>query len=172
MYVTCTYEEAKQKVAALLAEDAGVSVTGLAQKLGLTEAEASLALPDDMVQATDGKHAEAILTALPQWGRVTTIVNSFGSIFEVKAPFPKGKTAHGYYNLLSREGLNGHLRLDLISHIGFISKPFRGMESHHIAFFNAEGECVFKVYLGRDKARNIFPEQIELFNAMKKEYAQ
>nr|WP_086938055.1 heme utilization cystosolic carrier protein HutX [Thaumasiovibrio occultus] len=170
MYTTCTFDEAKQKVAALLAEQPGLTVTDLAEKADLTEAEACLALPEELVHVTDGKHAEAICTQLTTWGPVTTIVNSFGSIFEVKAPFPKGKTNHGYYNLLSREGLNGHLRLDLITHIGFVSKMFHGMETHHIAFFNGEGNCVFRVYLGRDKARNLLPEQVELYQAMKKEF--
>ncbi|WP_413113598.1 heme utilization cystosolic carrier protein HutX [Thaumasiovibrio sp. DFM-14] len=170
MYETCTFEDAKQLIAALLEENAGMSVTDLATKANLTEAEACMALPEEMVVATDGKHAETILTALPDWGRVTTIINNFGSIFEVKAPFPKGKSMHGYYNLLSREGLNGHLRIDLITNIAFVSKVFHGMDTHHIAFFNKEGGCVFRVYLGRDKARNLLPEQVERYNAMKQVY--
>ncbi|WP_087017987.1 heme utilization cystosolic carrier protein HutX [Thaumasiovibrio subtropicus] len=171
MYTTCTREEAKQKVAALIEENAGMSIPDMAENIGLKEAEVTLVMPSEMVTAVEGKHAEAILTQLPEWGKVTTIIVSFGSIFEIKGTFPKGKTNHGYYNLLSREGLNGHLRLDLITDIAFVSKPFHGMETHQITFFNAQGECVFKVYLGRDKARNLIPEQVEKFHAMKKEFA-
>ncbi len=91
-----------------------------------------------------------------------------GSIFEVKAPFPKGKLARGYYNLMGKEGeLHGHLRLDLVEHIALVSKPFMGQESYFIGFFAAQGECVFKVYLGRDKQRNLYPEQIEKFQQLK-----
>ncbi|MGL4837432.1 MAG: ChuX/HutX family heme-like substrate-binding protein, partial [Shewanella sp.] len=50
-----------------------------------------------------------------------------------------------------------------------VSKPFRGMESFYIGFFTAKGECMFKVYLGRDKKRQLFPEQKELFNQLKQE---
>ncbi len=171
MYTVCSKEDAKQKVAVLVEKNVGMSIPEMADETGLKEAEVTLALPTDFVTAVDGKHAEAILTELPSWGNVTTIVVSFGSIFEVKAPFPKGKTNHGYYNLLSRDGLNGHLRLDLITNIAFISKPFHGMQTHQIAFFNNEGDCVFKVYLGRDKARNLLPEQVEKFQAMKSEYS-
>ncbi|QIA63695.1 heme utilization cystosolic carrier protein HutX [Vibrio astriarenae] len=167
MYTTCTFEEAKQKVAELCQAEPSLSVTDIATRLSLSEAEASLALPEEMVTAIAGENAELILSQLPEWGNVTTITNSFGSIFEFKGPFPKGKTAHGYYNIMGKAGLHGHLKLDLITDIAFVSKLFHGTETHHIAFFNQDGNCVFRVYLGRDKARNLIPEQIEAFNTLK-----
>jgi hypothetical protein len=125
-----------------------------------------------MVTRVAGEHAQVILEQLPEWGSVTTIVHSFGSIFETKANFPKGKQAHGYYNLMGKEGeLHGHLRLDLMEHIALVSKSFRGLESHYIGFFDAQGNCVFKVYLGRDKKRQLFPNQVEAFTQLKKEFA-
>ncbi|MDR9831506.1 heme utilization cystosolic carrier protein HutX [Vibrio sp. FNV 38] len=170
MYGTCTFEEAKQKVAALCIAEPSLSVTDIANRVSLTEAEASLALPAEMVTAVSGGNAELILGQLPEWGNVTTITNSFGSIFEFKGPFPKGKTAHGYYNIMGKAGLHGHLKLDLITNIAFVSKQFHGTDTHHIAFFNAGGNCVFRVYLGRDKARHLIPEQIEAFNGMKQSF--
>lgn len=172
MYSTCSEEEVKQKVAAALSEDTATPVSTMSEQLGLNEGAITFALPEEMVTRVSGEHAQAILEQLPEWGPVTTIVHSFGSIFETKAKFPKGKAAHGYYNLMGREGeLHGHLRLDLVEHIAFVSKSFRGMESHYIGFFNATGDCVFKVYLGRDKKRQLFPHQIEAFTQIKKEFA-
>ncbi len=172
MYTTFSEAEIKQKVTAALSEDVAIPVSNMSQTLGLSEGEVTFALPDEMLVRVTGEHAQAILEQLPEWGSVTTIVHSFGSIFETKASFPKGKVAHGYYNLMGKEGdLHGHLKLDLIEHIAFVSKPFRGLESHYIGFFNATGSCVFKVYLGRDKKRQLFPEQVEAFMQMKKEFA-
>ncbi|WP_165312299.1 heme utilization cystosolic carrier protein HutX [Vibrio ziniensis] len=172
MYTTCSETEVQQKVTAALAEDSATPVSTMSEQLGLSEGAITLALPEEMMTRIDGKHAQTILEQLPEWGSVTTIVHSFGSIFETKANFPKGKEAHGYYNLMGRDGeLHGHLRLDLVEHIAFVSKPFRGMESHYIGFFNANGDCVFKVYVGRDKKRQLFPEQVEAFMQMKKEFA-
>jgi hypothetical protein len=172
MYTTCSESEVKQKVAAAMLEDATTPVSSMSQQLGLNEGAITFALPEDMVTRVAGEQAQAILEQLPEWGSVTTIVHSFGSIFETKAKFPKGKEAHGYYNLMGREGeLHGHLRLDLIEHIALVSKSFRGMESHYIGFFNAEGDCVFKVYLGRDKKRQLFPHQVEAFTQLKKQFA-
>jgi len=41
--------------------------------------------------------------------------------------------------------------------IALVSKPFMGQESYFIGFFARGRECVFKVYLGRDKQRQLFP---------------
>ncbi|WP_281543940.1 heme utilization cystosolic carrier protein HutX [Grimontia sp. SpTr1] len=166
-------EEIKQRVAEYLAQDEHTPVSNMVDSLKLTEGEITLALPESMISHVKGELAQTILEAMPVWGKVTTIVHSGGSVFEFKAAFPKGKVAHGYYNLMGREGqLHGHLRLDLVSDIAFVSKPFRGTESHYIGFFDSTGHCVFKIYLGRDKKRQLFPEQIELFNAMKQELAK
>ncbi|WP_318492233.1 heme utilization cystosolic carrier protein HutX [Photobacterium leiognathi] len=163
-----TREELKNRVAALLTENPKLHAVSISEDLGVTEGEIVLSYPDDMVQLLPGSLAKTILEALPSWGPVTTIVHSMGSIFEVKASFPKGKEARGYYNLMGKEGeLHGHLRLENVSDIALVSKPFMGQESYFIGFFAATGECVFKVYLGRDKQRNLFPEQIEKFQQLK-----
>ncbi|MCK6264194.1 heme utilization cystosolic carrier protein HutX [Vibrio sp. ZSDE26] len=170
MFTSSSYLEVKELVAQALAQDDGVAVSTMAQQLGLTEGEVTLALPDECVVTIDGVHTESILIQLPEWGKVTTIVHSFGSIFEFKNPFPKGKTAHGYYNIMGKEGLHGHLKIDQVKHIAFVSKPFKAMESHYIGFYTHDGHCVFKVYLGRDKSRQLFPQQIEAFQVLKKEF--
>ncbi|RXJ74527.1 heme utilization cystosolic carrier protein HutX [Veronia nyctiphanis] len=162
--------QTRQEVADYLSKDADTPVSMMAESLGRSEGQVTLALPDDMVKTVDGNHAQYVLEALPEWGKVTTIVHSFGSIFEAKATFPKGKVAHGFYNLMGKDGeLHGHLRLENVQHVCFVSKPFRGMESHYIAFFTEGLECVFKIYLGRDKKRQLLEGQVEKFYALKKE---
>jgi len=172
VYSTHSLTDVQLLVAEMTEKQPNLSLAEMAGELALTEGEVTLALDQTMMTRADGKFAEAILKLLPEWGTVTTIVHSAGSIFEAKAPFPKGKAAHGYYNLMGgKEGqLHGHLRLDLVTDIAFVSKPFRGTESHYIGFYSATGSCVFKVYLGRDKRRQLIPEQIERFNQMKTEF--
>lgn len=166
---TCyTHDELKTRVAEILQQNEQLHAGAIAEQLQVTEGEVVLSLPSELVFPMAGNLAQTIAEALPSWGPVTTIVHSMGSIFEVKAPFPKGKLARGYYNLMGKEGeLHGHLRLDLVEHIALVSKPFMGQESYFIGFFAAQGECVFKVYLGRDKQRNLYPEQIEKFQQLK-----
>ncbi|MCG9774126.1 heme utilization cystosolic carrier protein HutX, partial [Vibrio diabolicus] len=105
-------ESIKQQVEALLEQEPQLLPAAMAERLGISEFEVVAALPQEMVAIAPGAQAQNILEGLVGFGPVTTIVHSFGSIFEVKAPFPKGKVARGYYNLMGREGeLHGHLKL-------------------------------------------------------------
>ena len=155
----------------ILEKDPSLLPSDIAKQLNLSEFEVVKSLPETMVTLIAGVKAQEILEGLVGFGDVTTIVHSFGSIFEVKAPFPKGKIAHGYYNLMGREGqLHGHLKLDLMHDIALVSKPFRDSESHYFGFFNEDGHSIFKIYLGRDKKRQLLPEQVSVFNVLKQKY--
>jgi putative heme utilization carrier protein HutX len=169
MFLNKKLQEVQALVKQALAEDPGVNLAALATEHGLTEGEVTIALPAELVASCAGQHAEAILTQLPEWGNVTTIVHSCGSIFEFKAAFPKGKLDHGYYNIMGKAGLHGHLRIDLVERIAFVSKLFHGVQTHHIGFYNRVGECIFKVYLGRDKKRQLLSKQVENFHHLQQE---
>ncbi|MDE1513826.1 MULTISPECIES: heme utilization cystosolic carrier protein HutX [Vibrio] len=163
-------ESLAQQVMQLLEQQPMLLPAAMAEQLGVTEFEVVSSLPQEMVAIIDGAQAQAILESLPDWGPVTTIMTVAGSIFEVKAPFPKGKVARGYYNLMGREGeLHGHLLLDNISHVALVSKPFMGRESHYFGFFTAQGENAFKIYLGRDEKRELIAEQVARFKAMQQQ---
>jgi len=162
-----------EQVSNILREQPSLLPIDVANLLKSSEADVVFAMPGNDVVRIDGEHAQAILSDLPTWGPVTTIVRLLGSIFEIKAPFPKGKSAHGFYNLNPGKGqFHGHLRLDLMTDIALVSKPFRGTESHYFGFFNAEGESIFKIYLGRDENRVLLVEQVEKFLQLKKKWSQ
>lgn len=162
-----------RRIHELLAEDPGIHPASLASQLGISEWEAVRHLPAELVTLVPAERAEALLADLAEWGPVTTIVESGGSIFEVKAPFPEGKMARGYYNLMGREGeLHGHLRLDNVVGIALVSKPFMGKEGHSFQLFGEDGRCIFKVYLGRDEQRQLLPEQVTRFVALRHHYRE
>jgi putative heme utilization carrier protein HutX len=159
------------QVKEMLDNNASQLPSSMAEELNVSEGAVVLAFPNEIMTRVSGEHAQSLLTEIVQLGPVTTIIHSHGSIFEVKATFPKGKLAHGYYNLMGKEGqLDGHLRLDLITDIALVSKPFRGAESHYFGFFTQQGDSMFKIYLGRDKKRQLFPEQIEQFKQFKTQF--
>ncbi len=163
-------EALRQNVTTLLEQEPGLLPDAIAAQLQVSEFAVVSVLPQDMTTVISGDKALSILEDLTDWGPVTTIVRSSLSIFEVKASFPKGKMARGYYNLMGRDGqLHGHLKLDDIADIALISKPFMGTESHYFGFFNAAGESIFKIYLGRDKKRQLLPEQVSRFMALKEQ---
>lgn len=164
-------EQLKQQIQTILADEPGKLPSEIAQQLNVSEAQVVFAFDQQMTTRISGDQAESLLSELTTWGNVTTIMHSEGSIFEVKAPFPKGKLAHGYYNLMGREGeLHGHLRLDLITDIALVSKPFRRSESHYFGFFTQQGDSMFKIYLGRDKKRQLLADQVEKFQQLKTKY--
>ncbi|TOE97092.1 HuvX protein [Vibrio parahaemolyticus] len=166
-------ESIKQQVEVLLEQEPQLLPAAMAERLDVTEFDVVAALPQEMVAIAPGEQAQTILESLVGFGPVTTIVHSFGSIFEVKAPFPKGKVARGYYNLMGREGeLHGHLKLDNVKNIALVSKPFMGRESHYFGFFSECGSNIFKVYLGRDEKRELIAEQVTEFRAMQAELNQ
>ncbi|EGQ7794730.1 heme utilization cystosolic carrier protein HutX [Vibrio parahaemolyticus] len=166
-------ESIKQQVEALLEQEPQLLPAAMAERLGVTEFDVVATLPQEMVAIAPGEQVQTILESLVGFGPVTTIVHSFGSIFEVKAPFPKGKVARGYYNLMGREGeLHGHLKLDNVKNIALVSKPFMGRESHYFGFFSECGGNIFKVYLGRDEKRELIAEQVTAFRAMQAELNQ
>ncbi|QIM64437.1 heme utilization cystosolic carrier protein HutX [Frederiksenia canicola] len=157
-----------QQVAKLLAENPNIITLEIAEKLQCPEGEVLCALPTEFVRVFAGSRAEEILTVISKWGIFTTIIEKEGSIFEIKDNFPSGMIGRGYYNLNMKgdEGaIHGHLKLDNIAKIAFVSLPFRGKESYNIAFIAHSGQTIFKVYLGRDEQRQLFPEQVAQFNA-------
>ena len=63
-------------------------------------------------------------------------------------------------------GLGGHLKIDDLGHICFLSLPFMGLESHSVQFFNAAGTVLFSVYVGREN-RQLIPAARESFFALR-----
>lgn len=118
-----------------------------------------------------GEQAQALLEQLADWGTMTTIVLHGGSVFEFMGPFPKGSVAEGFYNLSGPvPGFHGHLNLKLVNQIRFQDKQHRGRESYAFVFENAEGEVIFKVFLGRDEKGELLAAQKQRFLAMQQQY--
>nr|WP_314740974.1 heme utilization cystosolic carrier protein HutX [uncultured Haemophilus sp.] len=157
-----------QQITDYLAEHPQSITLEMAEHFNLPEGKILTALPEQFVRVFEANRAEDILTQIAQWGTFTTIIEKCGSIFEIKDRFPEGIVGRGYYNLNMKGeqgALHGHLKLDQIAQIAFVSLPFRGKESYNIAFIAQDGETIFKVYLGRDEQRQLFPEQVEKFKA-------
>lgn len=160
--------ELTTQVLELLAAEPKLRPADMARRLSVPEWELVRRLPADIIFTLPGIHAQTILEQVSEWGRVTTIMEVAGSVFEVKASIPKGRVGHGYYNLFGEPGqLHGHLKLDAVANISLQSKPHRGNEAYAVVFYDAHGSCIFKIYLGRDEQGTLFPEQVMAFNALK-----
>ncbi|WP_160152467.1 heme utilization cystosolic carrier protein HutX [Microbulbifer sp. ALW1] len=162
----------QQQVQELLASEPGHTLEQMAKQLDTSVRQIIANLPADMASLAGSEAVWPLIEELPSWGKVTTIVQNEGSVFEFKGEFPRGSIAHGYYNFMHHKNpFHGHLLVDGLSEVAFVSKPHRGAESHSIVFLAPSGNCVFKVFLGRDAERKLIPEQVARFNALKQQLA-
>lgn len=161
-------EQMIEQVAQLLKEKPQLRPVEMAAVLQTSEWIVVASLPSNLVATLPGKFAEEILQTLAHWGHVTTIVERAGSVFEFKGSLPEGKPGFGYYNLMGEAGqLHGHLKLDAVANIALLSKPLRGKEAHAVVFYDHAGDCIFKVYLGRDPQGVIYAHQLQGFERLK-----
>lgn len=126
------------------------------------------AIPASMIP---GQYAARLLEQLPHWGSVTTIVIHGGSVFEYTGLFPNGTQAEGFFNLKADgNGFHGHLNLQKVEQISFQTKPHRGRESYAFVFEEANGDVIFKVFLGRDEKGELIASQRETFYQLMQQY--
>lgn len=160
----------KQKIEQALLQEPNLHTLDLADKFKCQEGEIIKHLPAEFITFFTGD-IETLLAEIHSWGKVVTIIEKAGSIFEVEGTFPLGKEGYGYFNLNMPKNPNialyGHLKLQQITDIVLISKPFRGKESYAIAFITAQQEVLFKIYLGRDEQRQLLAHQVKKFNQIR-----
>jgi putative heme utilization carrier protein HutX len=119
-----------------------------------------------MRRFTGGSRFIDIMTDVAGWGDVTLIVHTEDGIMEFGGPIPAGQVARGYYNVPGTSGFHGHLRHERCSEIAFLERPFMGRNSASILFFNADGNIMFKIFVGRDAERNLKADQLEKFRSL------
>ena len=109
----------------------------------------------------------SVLRDLPSWGDLVTIVLHGGCVFEYKGPFPAGEIGKGFYNLKgTRPGFEGHINLKAIDHIAFQVRKHAGRVAYALNFNDKEGANLFKVFLGRNGAGEIYPDQKYRFDLL------
>ncbi|MGC3837319.1 heme utilization cystosolic carrier protein HutX [Moritella viscosa] len=157
----------RNEIRQLMADQPRLRSIEIAIKLNCSELQVIQALPEQEVNMLPAEQAQRLLSDIANWGKVTCIIEVSGFVFEVKAPFPKGRNAYGYYNLSHDSvGLQGHLKLENVSAIALLTRKVQGKLSYYVQFFDHDGNSVFKIYLGRDKDGQIIPEQITRFHAL------
>ncbi len=163
-----TIKEIKQAIAA---KPDGV-LEALSAQYGVSIQTVLECLPEGVTRV-DGRHFIDVLTDIAKWGDITFICHSKDAIIEFSGPLPQGEMGHGMYNLRGGTGgLSGHLRPENCAAIFFVRRLFMGMETKSIQFFNAEGETIFKIYVGRDRERKLKAVQVERFERLAMQFTK
>lgn len=164
--------ELENKVREIIEANASTMPSQMAGQLGASEAAVVTALPEEMRTFVDPKHFDAIWEAMCSWEKITFLKQSPTAIIEVKGKLPKGKYGHGFFNLMEKENpLGGHLMVDKLGAICFLEKPFFGLESLSVQFYDTEGDHMFAVYAGRKK-REIIDSVRQAFQALRAEFSK
>ena len=121
-------------------------------------------LEEGITKEVDVTKFDEIIEDISTWGKILMIKITPSFVIEIKDFMPTGTYAHGYYNFNSKESsISGHLKVDDIEKIIFVSKEHRGMLSHSVVFNDKNGEHIFKIFVTRDENNRLLKEQIEKF---------
>ncbi len=146
---------ARPPLAERLKQSADGILEQIARDYAVSTFEVVRALPDEHRAIVPGSKFEEILQALTEWGEVLFIVHTPDIVLECAGKIPPGSFARGYFNLHGDSPIGGHIKAENCADIAFVSRPFMGRPSRSLQFFNAAGEAMFKVFVRRDKERNL-----------------
>lgn len=149
-----------------LAANPGVVIEDVARERKVTPRAVLEALPKGMVRIGKGDGFVEAMQEIATWGDVTLIVHTDDAIFEFSGPVPNGEIGRGYFNLMQPKGLHGHLRHTRCGGVAFVERPFMNKSSAFVAFLNVDGGIMYKVFVGRDEARELKKDQLERFRAL------
>jgi putative heme utilization carrier protein HutX len=157
----------RPSLAERLAQSADGVLEQIAREYGVSTFEVVRALPGEHRAIVPGERFEEVMQALTGWGEVLLIVHTADIVLECAGTIPPGSFARGYYNLSGDSPIGGHLRGENCRHIAFVSRPFMGRPSRSLQFFNGAGKAMFKVFVRRDKERNLLTDQVRRFDELR-----
>lgn len=172
MTVETAPENMRRPLAARLALNADGVLEQIAREYNVSTLEVVRNLLTEHRAIVAGESLAEILEDVTSWGDIVFIVHTPDIVLECKGPLPPGSFARGYFNLHGDSPIGGHIRADNCAHIAFVSRPFMGRASRSIQFFNAAGEAMFKIFVGRDAARELIGEQVTKFDALRERCRQ
>lgn len=166
-----TASTAIEALRAALAEKPDGVLESLAVTHGVPLRRVLDCLPEGMCTWIAGEYFIEVLRDIGGWGDINFVVHTKDCVVEVEGPMPGGTPAHGFYNLKAGHALHGHLRHGNCVAIAFVRRPFMGMATLSVQFYNADGEAMFKIFVGRDKSRQLKADQVERFAQLEARYA-
>ena len=165
--VTDPMERVRQ---ALAAKPDGV-IEAIAREVGVSTLAVLEAAPEDQRRFLPAERFEALWQELADWGTVLFIVHTPDIVLECEGSLPVGSFGHGYYNIHGDSPIGGHIKAGNCRTIALVDRQFHGRRSCSVQFFNGAGEAMFKVFVRRDEARELLADQVERFEALKRDFA-
>jgi hypothetical protein len=167
MTVDTVQEGERKPLAARLALNPDGILEQIAREYGVSTLEVVRSLLPAQRTILEGARFAEILEDVGTWGDILFIVHTPDIVLECEGPLPPGSFARGYYNMHGDSPIGGHIRAENCRAIAFVARPFMGRASCSIQFFNEAGEAMFKIFVRRNAARELIPEQVQKFEALR-----
>jgi putative heme utilization carrier protein HutX len=162
----------RERALAALAEKPDGVVEAIATKADVTPAEILAILPKGAATTASVSEFEVIWTEMSSWGDILFIVHTDDIVLEASGSLPAGSEGHGWFNIHGDSPIGGHIRKENCAGITFVDRAFHGRRSCSVWFMNALGAAMFKVFVKRDSARELLPEQLTKFETLRDRYAE
>lgn len=124
-------------------------------------------LPEAQAVSVAGNRLEELWVELTKWGTVLFIVHTDDIVLECEGPLPPGTSSHGYFNIHGDSPIGGHIKASNCERIVFVDRQFHGRRSCSVQFLNRAGNAMFKVFVRRDKLRELLVTQVKLFEYLR-----
>lgn len=157
----------RERALAALAEKPDGVIEQIAAKAEVTPAEVLAILPEGAAVVVPSEKWEPIWKDLTSWGEILMIVHTEDIVLEVEGQLPEGSEGHGWFNIHGDSPIGGHIRKERCVSIAFVDRGFHGRRSCSVWFMNADGKAMFKVFVRRDKERNLLEDQVARFEALR-----
>jgi putative heme utilization carrier protein HutX len=128
-------------------------------------------LPAGEATFIEGSRFDEIWSELTGWGEVLFLVHTKDIVAEIEGSLPAGTHGQGYFNIHGDSPIGGHIKAANCTEIFLIDRAFHGRRSCSVQFFNGEGESMFKIFVRRDKERNLLTDQLQKFETLKAKIA-
>lgn len=141
----------------------------IAREYGVSTLEVVRNLPPEQATLVSGDAFADIMQEIASWGEVLFLVHNADIVLECTGSLPPGSFAHGYFNIHGDSPIGGHIKADNCKAIAFVVRGLKriGMS---VQFYNAAGESMFKIFVRRDDKRELIPEQVARFEALRARY--
>lgn len=171
MSTPSTSDNLRARLASRLAADPDGVIETLAREHGVTTLEATRMLPQANCRWAPATAFHDIFAELTTWGEVLFLVHTPNIILECVGPIPPGTTARGFFNLDGKGPIGGHVKAERCAAIAFVRRPFMGLESCSIQFFDGDGDAMFKIFVRRHADRTLEEAQVAAFEVLARRLA-
>jgi len=165
-----TLADARPSLAERAASSPGDLLEQIAREYAVSTFDVVRSLPPAQATLAPGEVFADIMQDIATWGDVLFLVHNADLVLECTGALPPGSFGHGYFNIHGDSPIGGHIKADNCKSIAFVVRGLKriGMS---IQFYNAAGEAMFKIFVRRDAARELVPEQVQRFQALRSRYA-